>query len=72
VFGQVRHARLRPSAHAFVYPAFFLRVPIHAIERNAENSKKLSEPKSIWFGVNRRAVISFFEEDHGDEVGLDR
>jgi uncharacterized protein len=59
VFGQVRHARLRPSAHSFVYPAFFLRVPIHAI------STLESKSASAWFGINRNAALSFFEKDHG-------
>jgi uncharacterized protein len=66
VFGQVRHARLRPSAHAFVYPAFFLRVPIHTLGRMADQATQLKTSKDNWFGINRRAVISFFEEDHGD------
>jgi uncharacterized protein len=60
VFGQVRHARLRPKAHAFVYPAFFLRVPIHALATHNQN------PHSLWFGINRNAALSFFEKDHGD------
>jgi uncharacterized protein len=59
VFGQVRHARLRPNAHAFVYPAFFLRVPIHALPSIPQ------QPHSIWFGINRKAALSFFEKDHG-------
>jgi uncharacterized protein len=59
VFGQVRHARLRPSAHSFVYPAFFLRIPIHSI------STLEQKPHSAWFGINKKAALSFFESDHG-------
>jgi uncharacterized protein len=59
VFGQVRHARLRPSTHSFVYPAFFLRIPIHAV---SELEKKR---QSAWFGINKKAALSFFEKDHG-------
>jgi uncharacterized protein len=59
-FGQVRHSRLRPSIHAFVYPAFFLRVPIHALSQLTQNAQ------SMWFGINKRSALSFFEKDHGD------
>lgn len=59
VFGQVRHARLRPRAHSFVYPAFFLRVPIHAI------STLETTQQSALFRINKRAALSFFEKDHG-------
>jgi uncharacterized protein len=57
-FGQVRHTRLRPTHHAFVYPAFFLRVPIHELGGvNAHSS---------WFGMNRAGLLSFHERDHGN------
>jgi uncharacterized protein len=62
VFGQVRHSRLRPSAHSFVYPAFFLRVPVHAL------STLERTPQSAWFGINKKAALSFFEKDHGDQA----
>ncbi len=58
VFGQVRHQRLRPRAHAFRYPAFFLRVPAHQLDGSARGN---------WlFGLNRPALLSFHEVDHGD------
>ena len=57
-FGEVRHTRLRPVRHAFRYRSFFARVPAHRLD---------GEPRGSWlFGVNRRALISFRESDHGD------
>jgi len=57
-FGEVRHARLRPVRHAFRYRAFFLRAAAHRLDGRAHGN---------WlFGVNRRALISFQEADHGD------
>jgi len=57
-FGEVRHARQRPTRHAFRYPAFFLRVPAHALDGSRRGS--------ALFGVNRAALVSFHESDHGD------
>jgi hypothetical protein len=57
-FGEVRHRRLRPVRHAFRYPAFFLRLPAHRLD---------GTPRGSWlFGVERRALLSFRESDHGD------
>jgi DUF1365 family protein len=55
-FGQVRHARLRPSQHAFAYGTFFLLLPMRALAK--KTSKVLA--------VNRSACISFYDKDHGD------
>lgn len=56
-FGEVRHARLRPVRHAFRYRAFFLRAPAHRLD---------GERQGNWlFGVNRRALMSLHESDHG-------
>jgi hypothetical protein len=56
-FGEVRHARLRPVRHAFRYPAFFLRVPVHRLDGRSRGS---------WlFGANRPALLAFAEADHG-------
>ncbi len=57
-FGQVRHTRLLPKPHAFAYKAFYLRVPIHALGQ-------IKSPSKL-FGINRAALLSFFEKDHGD------
>lgn len=57
-FGDVIHTRLRPARHAFRYKAFFLRIPVHLLDGGASGS---------WlFGVNRAALLSFHEADHGD------
>ena len=58
-FGKVMHHRLRPAEHRFVYPVFFMRVP-------------LSDPQSLagpLFGVNRIKLFSFMFRDHGARDG---
>ena len=57
-FGEVRHTRLRPLRRAFRYRAFFLRIPAHTLDGTRRGSRL--------FGVNRAALISLFESDHGD------
>ena len=57
-FGEVRHTRLSPIVHAFAYPAFFIRVPIHRLGQ-VQSSTRL-------FGLNRAAPLSFHDADHGD------
>ena len=58
-FGEVMHRRLRPAENRFVYPVFFLRVP-------------LSNPESLrgpLFGLNRWNLFSFMFRDHGARDG---
>ena len=55
-FGQVRHARSRPKAHAFAYPTFFLMLPMRSLR--AHGSGALAR--------NRAAALSFHDRDHGD------
>jgi DUF1365 family protein len=58
-FGEVMHLRLRPAKNRFVYPVFFLRVP-------------LSDPQSLrgpLFGVNCWNLFSFMFRDHGARDG---
>ncbi len=55
-FGEVRHTRLRPARNAFVYPTFFLMLPMRAL--HAGNAGALAH--------NRGAALSFFDCDHGD------
>jgi DUF1365 family protein len=57
-FGQVRHTRLRPQRHAFVYPTCFLMLPLRSLQ-------KASPAPGTWH-INRPALLSFFETDHGD------
>ena len=60
-FGQVRHERLRPAPHAFVYPTYFLMLPMRSLRRPGATLGGLA--------VNRRAALSFFDSDHGDGRG---
>jgi len=57
-FGQVSHSRLRPTRHAFVYPTYFLMLPMRSLQKAA------LQP-SAWH-INRPGLLSFFETDHGD------
>lgn len=54
--GQVRHARLRPVANAFAYPAFFLLLPLRTLRRSPEPA----------LARNRFGGASFHDVDHGD------
>ncbi len=58
-FGQVRHTRLRPKAHAFAYPTYFLMLPMRSMARGG----------SGLLAWNRRAALSFYDGDHGDGRG---
>jgi uncharacterized protein len=58
-FGQVRHRRLQPVAHAFCYPSYFLLLPLRSLRRNGAGA----------LARNRRAALSFFDADHGDGRG---
>ena len=55
-FGQVRHTRLRPVRNAFVYPNYFLMLPMRSIQRDGPGA----------LARNRFAALSFFDVDHGD------
>ena len=54
--GQVRHARLRPAAHAFTYPTLFLLLPMRSLRRQA----------CAPLNRNRRTLFGFADRDHGD------
>ena len=58
-FGEVRHARTRPVANAFVYPTYFLMLPLRTLSR-------ARPPSASGWAINRPGPISFFESDHGD------
>ncbi|HOE44078.1 MAG TPA: DUF1365 family protein, partial [Rhodoferax sp.] len=55
-FGQVRHARLKPRHHAFAYPTYFLLLPMRSLQANGPGA----------LARNRRALLSFYDTDHGD------
>jgi len=53
--GLVRHARQRPAAHAFVYPTWFLYLPMRALrERPCAELRR-----------NRPGLFGFADRDHG-------
>jgi len=57
--GKVFHARLRPVRHHFAYPVLYCVLPLHA----------LAAANCPGFGVNRAALVSFHERDHGARDG---
>ena len=58
-FGEVRHRRLAPVAHAFAYPTCFLLLPMRSLRGAADPA----------LARNRRAVFGFRDADHGDGRG---
>ena len=56
--GEVRHTRHRPKAHAFRYPAYFLRLPMRRLDAALAGQRLLSH--------NRFNLMSFHDVDHGD------
>lgn len=58
-FGEVRHTRLRPARHAFVYPTYFLMLPMRALQRDGGGA----------LALNCFAPLSFHDRDHGDGRG---
>jgi DUF1365 family protein len=60
-FGDVMHARLKPVGHRFSYRVMSLLIDLdHLIE---------ADRQSPLFGVNRAALYSFNEADHGKRDG---
>lgn len=55
IHGQVMHRRHRPVANEFTYPAFCLALPLST--RDQWPARGLAH--------NRRALVSFFDRDHG-------
>ena len=55
--GAVRHARRRPAANAFRYPAYFLRLPMRRIDTALAGQR--------WLSHNRFNLLSFHDSDHG-------
>ena len=54
--GEVRHTRLRPARNAFVYPTYFLMLPM----------RRLAAAPVAALRRNRFGLISFHDADHGD------
>lgn len=60
-FGNVMHARLKPMGHRFSYRVFSLLIDLDRLD-DANRMSPL-------FGVNRAALYSFHERDHGERDG---
>jgi len=61
-FGEVMHARLKPVGHRFHYRVMSLLIDLDRLDA--------ADRQSPLFGVNRAALYSFNEADHGDRDGL--
>jgi DUF1365 family protein len=59
--GDVMHARLKPVGHRFSYRVMSLLIDLDRLEA--------ADRQTPLFGVNRRALYSFHEADHGDRDG---
>lgn len=57
--GRVMHRRLRPRAHVFHYPTFFVQLPL----------RRLESVRRTLFGVARWNLLSFQPKDHGPRNG---
>jgi len=59
IHGTVMHRRLRPTRNQFAYGAFTLALPL----------SRLAELPALGIALNRRALVSFHERDHGERDG---
>lgn len=57
--GHVMHRRLRPVVNAFVYPVFYVQLPV----------RDLTAGNCGIFGVDRSNLLSFRSRDHGARDG---
>jgi len=57
--GHVMHRRLRPVVNAFVYPVFYVQLPLRA----------LAATNCGIFSVDRSNLLSFHQKDHGPRDG---
>jgi DUF1365 family protein len=60
-FGDVMHARLKPMGHRFSYRVMSLLIDLDRLD--------VADRQSPLFGVNRAALYSFREADHGRRDG---
>jgi uncharacterized protein len=60
-FGEVMHARLKPIGHRFSYRVMSLLIDLDRLDD--------ADRRSALFAVNRAALYSFHEADHGDRDG---
>jgi hypothetical protein len=64
-FGQVHHARTRPSQHRFTYGTFFLMLPMRLEAAAAPPAPEPPGAPTPDWHANRPGPLSFFDEDHG-------
>lgn len=57
--GHVMHRRLRPVLNEFVYPVFYVQLPV----------RDLAAAECAVFSVDRRNLLSFRSKDHGPRDG---
>ncbi len=57
--GHVMHRRLRPAENAFVYPVFYVQLPVHQLETAACGI----------FSIDRWNLLSLHSRDHGRRDG---
>ena len=57
--GSVMHARFGAAANRFVYPLFFVALPLSQLERAGNR----------WFGIDRPGLLSLRYADHGARDG---
>ena len=57
--GHVMHRRLRPTVNAFVYPVFYVQLPL----------RDLGAAQCACFSFDRRNLLSFHQADHGPRDG---
>lgn len=55
--GEVRHRRVRPTAHAFRYASFHVRLPMRALDDALRSCR--------WLSHDRFNLLSFHDADHG-------
>lgn len=60
-FGDVMHARLKPMGHRFSYRVMSLLIDLDRLDA--------ADRQTPLFGVNRAALYSFCESDHGERDG---
>ena len=59
IHGEIMHRRRRPVDHAFTYRSFCLALPLGQI----------GDLQRLGLAHNRRALVSFFDRDHGGRDG---
>lgn len=57
--GHVMHRRLRPAVNAFVYPVFYVQLPV----------RDMAAARCAIFSVDRPNLLSFHSKDHGPRDG---